>query len=263
MSKTNADLAGSSPLTRGKLNNKERALAEGGLIPAHAGKTNARRGMKYRGAAHPRSRGENRTSACAPSWTTGSSPLTRGKRRLGSATGRLPGLIPAHAGKTITPHKPGSRVEAHPRSRGENVWMPVHTAWMPGSSPLTRGKLPVRRGREVQGGLIPAHAGKTDPPVIRPATPRAHPRSRGENNVVVRFAHNAQGSSPLTRGKLMLGAIMGGAGGLIPAHAGKTPARSSGCGQGGAHPRSRGENGLRGLTADPALGSSPLTRGKR
>ena len=52
-------------------------------------------------------------------------------------------------------------------------------------------------------------------------------------------------------------------GGLIPAHAGKTfvlPRRGL---RRRAHPRSRGENGLRRRAAALRVGSSPLTRGKR
>ena len=50
----------------------------------------------------------------------GSSPLTRGKQGVEGGGAALPGLIPAHAGKTGT--MPGSTrmVRAHPRSRGEN-----------------------------------------------------------------------------------------------------------------------------------------------
>ena len=71
------------------------------------------------------------------------------------------------------------------------------------------------------------------------------------------------GSSPLTRGKRLF--EVGGCahGRLIPAHAGKTGSvvtRGSGV---GAHPRSRGENGLADPVQDLRLGSSPLTRGKR
>ena len=70
------------------------------------------------------------------------------------------------------------------------------------------------------------------------------------------------GSSPLTRGKLPSAHAGAGAGGLIPAHAGKTP------GSGGflrgrrAHPRSRGENPCPASSSTTSRGSSPLTRGK-
>ena len=91
-----------------------------------------------------------------------------------------------------------------------------------GSSPLTRGKLGVRRANRVGGGLIPAHAGKTE--VL--GTPIdgvvAHPRSRGENELECIAGQVVGGSSPLTRGKRDA-CLRGREGlGLIPAHAGKT-----------------------------------------
>ena len=50
--------------------------------------------------AHPRSRGENLNAVAGGNKETGSSPLTRGKRRPECLRARLDGLIPAHAGKT-------------------------------------------------------------------------------------------------------------------------------------------------------------------
>ena len=111
-------------------------------------------------------------------------------------------------------------------------------------------------------GLIPAHAGKTTKGPRSSASSWAHPRSRGEN-----FSHSQNrqqplGSSPLTRGKLKRGQCFNSGGGLIPAHAGKTPDRRSGRRPGRAHPRSRGENAKKFMLATPVSGSSPLTRGK-
>ncbi len=72
---------------------------------------------------------------------------------------------------------------------------------MSGSSPLTRGKLHRHITGELQNGLIPAHAGKTDFADLMHESAQAHPRSRGENGGG-EFMHNwAVGSSPLTRGK--------------------------------------------------------------
>ena len=90
----------------------------------------------------------------------------------------------------------------------------------------------------------------------------AHPRSRGENTSRSAGASSGQGSSPLTRGKLLNNALSRVLQGLIPAHAGKTGHHAARTGNGAAHPRSRGEN-----TTDLDLavideGSSPLTRGK-
>ena len=73
-------LTGSSPLTRGKQMHEMTDELFQGLIPAHAGKTRARRFSRRRPRAHPRSRGENTYSNVEQDWISGSSPLTRGKR---------------------------------------------------------------------------------------------------------------------------------------------------------------------------------------
>ena len=140
----------------------------------------------------------------AASRATGSSPLTRGKRLCGAVLGAKARLIPAHAGKT-TPYparpRPG---RAHPRSRGENGPRRYPATGREGSSPLTRGKLIFMGGVLTSCGLIPAHAGKTVVTVPRQAGKRAHPRSRGENQLSEACVIVAMGSSPLTRGKHFL-----------------------------------------------------------
>ena len=73
----------------------------------------------------------------------------------------MPGLIPAHAGKTRHSAGGGACHAAHPRSRGENPDDLPHQPLETGSSPLTRGKLRLVVGRHIVAGLIPAHAGKT------------------------------------------------------------------------------------------------------
>ena len=90
----------------------------------------------------------------------------------------------------------------------------------------------------------------------------AHPRSRGENELVIDQEKSFDGSSPLTRGKRMVTAYNTRTGGLIPAHAGKTVRRVGRVCIVGAHPRSRGENDVKTGSGLPVLGSSPLTRGK-
>ena len=94
---------GSSPLTRGKPRSAPPRPHQARLIPAHAGKTLAGFAGVGRGAAHPRSRGENNDPASAPLSLGGSSPLTRGKQRVSAHTRPVSGLIPAHAGKTYRP----------------------------------------------------------------------------------------------------------------------------------------------------------------
>ena len=91
---------GSSPLTRGKQLVIDYLNRPGGLIPAHAGKTSTRGNCPSATWAHPRSRGENTGGGGLGSHDLGSSPLTRGKQYRRVLRGNVPGLIPAHAGKT-------------------------------------------------------------------------------------------------------------------------------------------------------------------
>ena len=92
---------GSSPLTRGKPPPPPCGACDSGLIPAHAGKTDVSTPSRDDWQAHPRSRGENARGALVIGDRSGSSPLTRGKRRSVLPGRRGPGLIPAHAGKTL------------------------------------------------------------------------------------------------------------------------------------------------------------------
>ena len=111
--------------------------------------------------------------------------------------------------------------------------------------------------------LIPAHAGKTAGDFQCDLHGEAHPRSRGENSARATSSVGANGSSPLTQGKLVVHVLEARGTRLIPAHAGTTPSRSPWRRGWGAHPRSRGENSIRAHLTTVGRGSSPLTRGKR
>ena len=132
-----------------------------------------------------------------------------------------------------------------------------------GSSPLTRGKPRAARIARSRKRLIPAHAGKTSGALIVSTVTRAHPRSRGENEWDWEPDQWLRGSSPLTRGKQRTSRRGNRRTGLIPAHAGKTSFPAGSGAKRRAHPRSRGENHSPHLTSSTAVGSSPLTRGKR
>ena len=232
------------------------------LIPAHAGKTTHHPHMPGLPAAHPRSRGENSALTRSTRLTSGSSPLTRGKRGIHRVAALHERLIPAHAGKTTSMRRPRSHSTAHPRSRGENEAAQVLAKAAAGSSPLTRGKPLAAAYYDDPARLIPAHAGKTDGWQPDPALAEAHPRSRGENKGALIMAGYNWGSSPLTRGKQPLVRQNAARTRLIPAHAGKTASTTLVIVAGPAHPRSRGENVLPSPSVPPEAGSSPLTRGK-
>ena len=154
----------------------------------------------------------------------GSSPLTRGKRRVFRRSVGVRRLIPAHAGKTSSPQCTRSACAAHPRSRGENCCASLSKDPPTGSSPLTRGKRSRRYQEVFARRLIPAHAGKTRCDRRRGRSYGAHPRSRGENSFAKPLKARENGSSPLTRGKHLLELVERERGRLIPAHAGKTGA---------------------------------------
>ena len=192
----------------------------------------------------------------------GSSPLTRGKRAGNTVDLQASGLIPAHAGKTLRSRRLEKLAAAHPRSRGENLRLVRWSVTVRGSSPLTRGKLATVSHRPQSTGLIPAHAGKTFLLCAYRRFAPAHPRSRGENTDPSACADGPPGSSPLTRGKRPRLQPQPHAGGLIPAHAGKTPCSRAHSASQQAHPRSRGENWHSPHRYYHRSGSSPLTRGK-
>ena len=179
---------GSSPLTRGKLDDNRHHLALLGLIPAHAGKTPDADTPPPDATAHPRSRGENLGVPCRLRAIAGSSPLTRGKPTSPGTTPPPPRLIPAHAGKTRFQLTLPEKASAHPRSRGENSRCFTALIEAIGSSPLTRGKLFSRVTGRPPRRLIPAHAGKTSAASACLLRTGAHPRSRGENEVNRRFS---------------------------------------------------------------------------
>ena len=111
---------GSSPLTRGAPGRATTTIRLRRLIPAHAGSTCSMIGARSAPRAHPRSRGEHKTMATARNAHLGSSPLTRGARPSKCPYRTPTGLIPAHAGSTISAPPWPEEKAAHPRSRGEH-----------------------------------------------------------------------------------------------------------------------------------------------
>ena len=150
------------------------------------------------------------------------SPLTPGKPPPRAVRGADLRLIPAHAGKTNRDSILEPKVAAHPRSRGENHGLSPGKSARLGSSPLTRGKRVASSGFGGEVGLIPAHAGKTTGVRRADQGDGAHPRSRGENAILLGVPFTTAGSSPLTRGKPSSRCAAPLTVGLIPAHAGKT-----------------------------------------
>ena len=151
--------------------------------------------------AHPRMRGENTVEIYVSPVAQGSSPHARGKHQNHAVHVHSRRLIPACAGKTMTAARITRHRWAHPRMRGENVPANIKSVHRWGSSPHARGKQPGLSKKRPVRGLIPACAGKTDPPGPFLYRPKAHPRMRGENVLSWIFRRCAMGSSPHARGK--------------------------------------------------------------
>ena len=212
-------------------------------------------------AAHPRSRGEHRTTHRRLHVGDGSSPLARGTLRMGGYWRGGGRLIPARAGNTGPRVPRGWPLSAHPRSRGEHRVQVPCTRQGSGSSPLARGTLLLVSDGVGGLRLIPARAGNTALSAASDPPKPAHPRSRGEHLPSLAAASWRLGSSPLARGTHSNAWTSSAMPRLIPARAGNTSMPCSCRTRRPAHPRSRGEHDAAGYQFYWAGGSSPLARG--
>ena len=111
------------------------------------------------------------------------------------------------------------------------------------------------------GRLIPARAGNTLEAYHFIAGEAAHPRSRGEHELMGTSVRGQNGSSPLARGTRHHPHGPDALGRLIPARAGNTPGSAAARSRFSAHPRSRGEHFGASYDYWRESGSSPLARG--
>ena len=151
----------------------------------------------------------------------------------------------------------------HPRIRGEHFLWWWSLSEVAGSSPHTRGA-PDRGQLRTKGRrIIPAYAGSTSKSESRSTHSRDHPRIRGEHAPSARRSSSRLGSSPHTRGALVLqlGALV--ELGIIPAYAGSTYREIGFETIVMDHPRIRGEHKRAFKNARIVVGSSPHTRGAR
>ena len=113
---------GSSPRMRGTLGDSRVSYSSNGIIPAHAGNTNASSTRSRPPGDHPRACGEHLFQMLWKKSQRGSSPRMRGTlARYESRLYRF-GIIPAHAGNTRL-HVPLFFLPwDHPRACGEHIW---------------------------------------------------------------------------------------------------------------------------------------------
>ena len=254
-------IEGSSPLSRGIPSARRHPRAGTRIIPALAGNTHRCSLWCWVCWDHPRSRGEYYLPDEFSVFNNGSSPLSRGIRRLGQVSHRHGRIIPALAGNTPYLRSKSGVAKDHPRSRGEYCNRKLHSLECSGSSPLSRGIPSMGGSSSTCGGIIPALAGNTSARVPQPGQLTDHPRSRGEYWYPRAFPGPRKGSSPLSRGILRSHELWRVPTGIIPALAGNTGCPTRQAHPRGDHPRSRGEYPFTGVGHLPYTGSSPLSRG--
>ncbi len=134
----------------------------------------------------------------------GSSPRTRGTHGHAYGFGQAVRIIPAYAGNTTTRLATPARRPDHPRVRGEHIDRLDGEPIGAGSSPRTRGTHEGSGGRLATRRIIPAYAGNTCAAIAAGARPTDHPRVRGEHDEHAHGLDGEAGSSPRTRGTLLL-----------------------------------------------------------
>ena len=193
--------------------------------------------------------------------TSGSSPHTRGLHVPERGGHYEDGIIPAHAGFTSRFASARTTSRDHPRTRGVYDAQSLVQEGDIGSSPHTRGLLYAASGEITGPRIIPAHAGFTSQGGPRAREPPDHPRTRGVYFPPRDRSIPRVGSSPHTRGLRVDPGAQGIRPGIIPAHAGFTPASHVLPADTADHPRTRGVYRTRARGNRRHEGSSPHTRG--
>ena len=251
-----------TPRMRGKHTGRKSADAALRITPAHAGKTIHCICAELLTPDHPRTCGENTLWRSIWLETCGSPPHMRGKRdKFKQYVGSLR-ITPAHAGKTSQVHRWHSRRPDHPRTCGENIKKEDLMRQVDGSPPHMRGKLAEPHWPFWSAYITPAHAGKTLRSSFPDRMSTDHPRTCGENFLMVISPIWLIGSPPHMRGKQPISCLAHAWHRITPAHAGKTELLKSQPIADADHPRTCGENTVRGKSLYFPCGSPPHMRGK-
>ena len=175
-------------------------LNKAGIIPAYAGSTSRHAGRECRCPDHPRIRGEHSAVIVVKDLHAGSSPHTRGARRLDTQHHHRIRIIPAYAGSTTRRRRRDRISGDHPRIRGEHRLFTEYERRGGGSSPHTRGALAHPPDARHGERIIPAYAGSTGGARRHQKRFSDHPRIRGEHFIKYGIVPSSEGSSPHTRG---------------------------------------------------------------
>ena len=180
--KTLLTMLGSPPRGRGKGLCGPLENCAVGITPAWAGKRSLLTTPGRFPWDHPRVGGEK--SHAPPAWETnmGSPPRGRGKVMGTVVIGRVEGITPAWAGKSLSTRRVTRMSWDHPRVGGEKELGERKAVNVLGSPPRGRGKASPRAALPAASGITPAWAGKRN--VCRPFRDinKDHPRVGGEKS---------------------------------------------------------------------------------
>ena len=151
---------GSSPRVRGTQQIMEPYTPPDRFIPARAGNTRLPSPPCPKAPVHPRACGEHTSISITSSLSAGSSPRVRGTRNQPGPGPRGKRFIPARAGNTKPPCRPGADQPVHPRACGEHSpGLYTHQIRF-GSSPRVRGTLAEHKPDELSSSVHPRACGE-------------------------------------------------------------------------------------------------------
>ena len=171
---------GSPPRMRGKVKACRLFTLAVGITPAYAGKRFLLPSRFLLPRDHPCVCGEKSGHNGLQLGILGITPACAGKRKavLGLCTHVR--ITPAYAGKRCSARTPTFRTWDHPRVCGEKRRPSSHSHTLPGSPPRVRGKVSAGKILLHDGGITPAHAGKSFKKRPRSCGLQDHPRACGE-----------------------------------------------------------------------------------
>ena len=154
-----------------------------GITPACAGKSLFCAPLPLTGRDHPRACGEKCLPSSSRARSLGSPPRVRGKANLLYPPRTAAGITPARAGKSCCGQLSRCNKRDHPRACGEKGKMEKQWLHDSGSPPRVRGKVRQTYGIDLETGITPARAGKSNIPGVRSASMWDHPRACGEKYI--------------------------------------------------------------------------------
>ncbi len=171
----------------------------------------------------------------------GSSPYTRGTPRLHRCISSDSRFIPIHTGNSHPLVRRRVTGPVHPHTHGELSDRICPSRISNGSSPYTRGTPFDADGFKNGRRFIPIHTGNSPEPVKEEPVQTVHPHTHGELERGERGVVRRLGSSPYTRGTLLIVSVSIDNLRFIPIHTGNSSGTHYTRRSWSVHPHTHGE----------------------